>query len=382
MAEMNNKEYFDVIQNSLNDDIVRVIFSNSKSKITKVIIRPIIMDEDFMWHIESFVNDKVYHENLTGDELPGYIYTNVIDSFRQANVFYRENNIQIKTSKKGKVFVNESRNEKPLKPDYDHNRKKDYLLKEGEDIEPLRDLGLFTADNKIVRSKMAKFKQINKFIETIDAEFKGQDPDELTIVDFGCGKSYLTFIVYYYFKYIRNVGKLKVIGYDLKEDVVETCNEIADKYGYDNLQFIVGDIADINTDFAIDMLVTLHACDVATDYALDTAIKNDIKYIFSVPCCQHEVNFQIGSRDETSILLEHGLIKERFSALLTDSIRCEILKDKGYEVDVLEFVDLSHTPKNIMIRAKKAGKALDNKQNLEALLNKFGIRQTLFDLSY
>lgn len=379
---MKNKEYFEEVQKAINDDIVRIIFSNSKSKITKVIMRPIIMDEDFMWHIESFIDDKVYHENLTEDELSDYIYTNVIESFRQTNFFYRKENAQIKTSKKGKVFVNRTKNEKPLEPDYGHNKKKDYLLKEGEDIKPLRDLGLFTKENKIVRSKMGKFKQINKFIETIDAEFKDQDIDGLTIVDFGCGKSYLTFIVYYYFKHIRNVGKLKVIGYDLKEDVVDTCNEIAEKYGYKDLHFIVGDVADINTDFDIDMLVTLHACDVATDYALDTAIKNDIKYVFSVPCCQHEVNFQIESKDETSILLEHGLIKERFSALLTDSIRCEILKDKGYDVDVLEFVDLSHTPKNIMIRAKKVRGAADNKQKLENLLDKFGVRQTLFELSY
>ncbi len=379
---MKNKEFFDAIQNAINDDVVRIIFSNPKSKVAKVIIRPIILDEEFMWHIESFVDEKVYHENASEEELPDYIYSNVSDSFKQANIFYRENNLQIKTSKKGKLFVNESKNEKPLEPDYGHDKRKKYLLKEGEDIKPLRDLGLFTKENKIVKSKQSKFKQINKFIETIHAEFKEQDLDRLTIVDFGCGKSYLTFIVYYYFKYIRKVGKLKVIGYDLKEDVVDKCNDIAEKYGYEDLHFVVGDVADIDTDFDIDILITLHACDVATDYALDTAIKNGIKYIFSVPCCQHEVNFQIQSKDETSILLEHGLIKERFSALLTDSIRCEILKDKGYDVDVLEFVDLSHTPKNIMIRAKKTGKAANNKDQLEALLERFGTKQTLFDLSY
>ncbi|MBO5102765.1 MAG: SAM-dependent methyltransferase [Clostridia bacterium] len=202
---------------------------------------------------------------------------------------------------------------------------------------------------------------------------------EITILDFGCGKSYLTFIIYHYFVYIKKI-KATVIGYDLKEDVVQNCNAIALRYGYENLKFYVNDVTKGNLyNKPIDMIITLHACDIATDYALDYAIKNNVPFIFSVPCCQHEINQQIRSNGDFDILLKHGLIKERFCALLTDSIRAEILSQNGYSVDLLEFVDFAHSPKNIMIRANKTTRKIIN-FDIQTLCDKYNFKQTLWQL--
>ena len=242
---------------------------------------------------------------------------------------------------------------------------------------------MFTKDFKIVKSKYDKYKQINRFIELIDHEFKNSQEKQITILDFGCGKSYLTFFVYYYFVEVKKMNA-KIIGYDLKEDVVAHCNQIAKKYNYNNLEFIVSNVAtDQLYKDKIDMVISLHACDTATDYALNYAIKNNVTHIFSVPCCQHEINLSIKKGGDLDILLKHGIIKERVSALLTDSIRAQILEDMGYSVDLVEFVDFEHSPKNIMIRAKKC-KAITNK-NLKIicdLKNIYGFNQTLFNLVY
>ncbi len=232
----------------------------------------------------------------------------------------------------------------------------------------------------MVKAMYDKYKQINRFVEIVADELKNYDSDSITILDFGCGKSYLTFLLYYYLTKKRGLN-VTIKGYDLKADVVEHCNALAEKYGYKNLTFVCGDVAKEKIGFEAQMMITLHACDTATDYALYTAIKNDIKYIFSVPCCQHEINNQISCDDEFSILLKHGLLKERFSALLTDAMRCEILRASGYKVDVLEFVDFEHSPKNLMIRATKTGYKQDTK-NVEKLLEKFGAEQTLYNLIY
>ena len=255
-------------------------------------------------------------------------------------------------------------------------------------IEPLIDLGVFTKEGKVVNSKYDKYKQINRFIEIVDDVFRKNPINEgesFNVLDFGCGKSYLTFLLYYYLSVKRKLN-VKITGYDLKADVVKKCNELADKYGYNGLKFIVADVKeDKLSDEKIDMIVTLHACDTATDYALDFAVEKEVKYIFSVPCCQHEINAEIRKGGDFDIMLEHGLIKERFSALLTDAIRVKALENAGYSVDCLEFVGFDASPKNLMIRASLAMKedaAEREKQNekLECLLDKYGASQTLLGL--
>jgi SAM-dependent methyltransferase len=262
-----------------------------------------------------------------------------------------------------------------------HNKEKSYILKQGENIPALVDLGVFSKELTIVKSKYDKFKQINRFIEIIDDAFGKLNKDEITILDFGCGKSYLTFIVYYYFTEIKKV-KAKVIGYDLKEDVVKNCNEIAERYGYSDLKFYVNDVTKGELyDGNVDMVITLHACDIATDFALFHAIQNGVSHIFSVPCCQHEICSSIKKGGDFDLLLSHGLIKERFSALLTDSIRAEILKECGYEVDIIEFVDFAHSPKNLMLRCKLKKKKTPDLSEVRKLCETYGFKQKLFELT-
>ena len=251
-------------------------------------------------------------------------------------------------------------------------------------IHALVDLGVFTADFKLIKSKSDKYKQINRFIEFVaDAVADYREGDSIKVIDFGCGKSYLTFVVYYYLVFIKKLNA-RVLGLDLKADVINKCNNLAKKYNYDKLQFQLGDIGQFNHDGGVDMVITLHACDTATDYALFNAIKWGSRIILSVPCCQHELNAQFDS-ENFPLLQKYGIIKERLSALFTDNIRAELLRSEGYKTDLLEFVDFSHTPKNILIRAVKGKKLEENKrkeilENIEKLQKEFKFNQKLYTL--
>ncbi len=250
------------------------------------------------------------------------------------------------------------------------------------DVPALVDLGVFTKDGKVVKSKYDKYKQINKFIELIDHEIRKNDYKELTILDFGCGKSYLTFVLYYYFVEIKKIN-VKMIGLDLKEDVIKKCNEIAKRYNYENLHFELGDINGYKYNNKVDMVITLHACDTATDYALYNAIKWNTKMIFSVPCCQHELNAQMNSED-LSILTNYGIIQERVAALMTDAIRANLLESLGYKTQLLEFIDIAHSPKNILVRAVKSNISKEKREKalkeVDNLVKEFNFDQTLYRL--
>ena len=380
------KDIYSRILNS-RDEIVKVTVSdpyNKKSECKKIFVRPIIIKDRKVWQIEQHKGKNVYHLNVDDDGLYEYLSGDVYKNYKQICLFTVSRTVSYFIAPNGKIKCSESENAKPHKQvSQEHNRAKEYILSEGENIPALVDLGVFTNDFKIVKSKYDKFKQINRFIEIVDDAFKKSQLDEITILDFGCGKSYLTFIVYYYFVKIKGV-KAKIIGYDIKPDVVRQCNAIADKYGYADLKFYVNDVSkDKLYDGKIDMVISLHACDTATDYALDYAIKNGAKYVFSVPCCQHEINLSIQKGGELDIFLKYGIVKERVSALLTDTIRAQILEDMGYSVEMIEFVDFEHSPKNIMIRATKThAPTKSHKDEIARLIDTYKFNQTLYRLVY
>lgn len=260
-----------------------------------------------------------------------------------------------------------------------HNRQKRYVLQEGIPVPFLVDLGVMTADGTIVRTRYDKFRQINRFLEFIEDILPKLDKNkETTIIDFGCGKSYLTFAMYYYLHILKEYP-IRVIGLDLKRDVIARCNQLADRYGYEKLKFYHGDIAEYEGVTQVDMVVTLHACDTATDYALAKAVRWGAKVILSVPCCQHELNHQI-KNDLLKPVLQYGLIKERMAALYTDALRAELLESCGYRTQILEFIDMEHTPKNILIRAVYDGKPKNNLDGLQQIMEFLHADPTLWRL--
>lgn len=233
-----------------------------------------------------------------------------------------------------------------------HNRTKHYILEEGKPVDFLVGLGVQTPDGRVTRARFDKFRQINRYLEFIEDVIDELPKDRtIRIIDFGCGKSYLTFAMYYYLHELQH-RDIQVTGLDLKTDVIKHCNELAEKLGYDRLKFERGDISTYEGTDVADMVVTLHACDLATDYALDKAVKWGARVILAVPCCQHELNRQIKC-DPLKPVLKYGIIKERVAALLTDALRANLLEQQGYETQILEFIDMEHTPKNLLIRAVK-----------------------------
>lgn len=361
---------------------VKIIISNAITK-TQEIKKIQIEKKEKYYQIAEFTEKQVFHKNVDEKEMERVCVASLNDNFLQLNVWAVSSEAQIKLTRKRKVLfdVKKADNKKMAEEVKTNNRKKNYILEEGRVIEPLTDMGIFTKEGKIVNSMYDKYKQINRFIEIIDDELKKKIITHLNIIDFGCGKSYLTFIVYYYLTAIKKI-KVNMIGLDLKEDVIKKCNKAAEKYGYENLSFELGDINGYNAPFKVDMVITLHACDMATDFALYNAINWGANYIFSVPCCQHELNSQIKS-EKFSLMTRYGIIKERFSALVTDAIRGNILEYMGYNVNLLEFVDLSHTPKNILIRAvKNPNKKEDVKKKamdeVRKMMEEYGLSQALY----
>ena len=361
---------------------VKIVLSNvadKEQRIQKVQIEK----KEKHFQIAQYTDKQVFHKNVDEEELISFCIEELGVNFLQLNAWMLGGEASVKLTKKGKLLFSLKKADNSALADEvrDNNRKKNYILEEGKVIEPLVDMGIFTKEGKIVSSMYDKFKQINRFIEIIDDELKKKIITHLNIIDFGCGKSYLTFIVYYYLTEIKTI-KVNMIGLDLKEDVIRKCNKAAKKYGYENLSFELGDINGYSAPFKVDMVITLHACDMATDFALYNAVSWGAGYIFSVPCCQHELNAEIKS-ETFSLMTRYGIIKERFSALVTDAIRGNLLEYMGYNVNLLEFVDLSHTPKNILIRAvKNPNKAESVKlramDEVKRMMEEYGLSQALY----
>ena len=373
------------IDKIVEGQLFKIVISNKKdkeNKYNKININFKESKNKKYYQVEKYTDKQVFHENIEIEDLRDYLLDYMENSYKQLAAWSENNTFDLKISKKGKVFLGKKNANNSNLINKDHNKKKNYILEEGMIIEPLIDLGVFTKEGKVVKSKYDKYKQINRFVEIIDDEIKKNDYKELTILDFGCGKSYLTFILYYYFVEIKKIN-VKMIGLDLKEDVIKKCNEVAKRYKYDNLHFELGDINGYKYNNKVDMVITLHACDTATDYALYNAVKWNAKMIFSVPCCQHELNHQM-KPENLNILTRYGIVQERVAALMTDAVRGNLLEAVGYKTQLLEFIDIAHSPKNILIRASKSNiskqKIEKSLTEVEQLREEFNFNPTLYNL--
>ena len=344
----------------ISDKLIDMVISGQKNKsedkAVKVRIRPVILKNEIEYQVSEFVGRKVLHSNHSAADVKKKIIDYMTEDFKQAQINMTDAAATILSSK-SKTLTCKYKKAGQLKVqrDLSHNRTKKYIIQEGKPVAFMIDLGVMGQDGKIIRTRYDKFRQINRFLEYIDDILPKLDKErELTIIDFGCGKSYLTFAMYYYLKELKGYN-IRIIGLDLKADVIEHCNELRTRYGYDKLDFYVGDIATYKDVDKVDMVVTLHACDTATDYALAKAVKWGAEVILSVPCCQHEANRTIKS-DILSPVMDYGILKERMAAIVTDAARAKLLTANGYDTQILEFIDMEHTPKNLLIRAVKGGK--------------------------
>lgn len=344
----------------ISDKLIDMVISGQKNKsedkAVKIRIRPVILKNEIEYQVSEFVGRKVLHSNHSAADVKKKIIDYMTEDFKQAQINMTDAVATILSSK-SKTLTCKYKKAGQLKVqrDLSHNRTKKYIIQEGKPVAFMIDLGVMGQDGKIIRTRYDKFRQINRFLEYIEDILPKLDKErELTIIDFGCGKSYLTFAMYYYLKELKGYN-IRIIGLDLKADVIEHCNELRTRYGYDKLDFYVGDIATYKDVDKVDMVVTLHACDIATDYALAKAVKWGAEVILSVPCCQHEANRTIKS-DILSPVMDYGILKERMAAIVTDAARAKLLTANGYDTQILEFIDMEHTPKNLLIRAVKGGK--------------------------
>lgn len=371
----------ELLEQCLGQNFVHMIISNPRKldAARKIDVRPYEERGSILFQFSEYRNNQVFHQNRTKEEALEQILKLLAGMYRQMEFRTAQKQYTVLVSKKGKVTIKSRLQKHPVKIELTHNRKKQYILPENEPVPFLVELGVQTAEGKIRDKKYKKFRQINRFLEFIRDVLPELPKDrEITIVDFGCGKSYLTFAMYYFLK-IQRGYQVRMIGLDLKSDVIRHCNELAQKFGYEELTFLEGDISSFEGVEEVDMVVTLHACDTATDFALDKAVRWGAGVILSVPCCQHEVNRQIQS-ELLQPVLKYGLIKERMSALLTDAVRANLLEQQGYAVQILEFIEMEHTPKNLLIRAVKTEKKHGNDRRCYTMCKEFGICTTLEDL--
>lgn len=376
----------DTLRGSLNKILSagarRFILSKPVSK-SELYIKCTLEQRTGFWQLTRYTQKQAFHENIPSEDLLQALENTIQDHYLQVNAFSSEREHCILLSKKGTCTYRETvmpAESRAAAVREEHNRKKQYILEEGKPIAPLVDMGVFTREGKVVRSMYDKFRQINRFLEILEDELANWKGDSIHVIDFGCGKSYLTFIVYYYLTEIRGI-RAEIIGLDLKADVIEKCSRAAQNYGYDGLHFEKGDINGYKTPFDVDLVMTLHACDTATDYALYNAVQWKAKLIFSVPCCQHELNGQM-EPGTLPILSRYGILKERFCALATDAIRGNLLEYCGYRTQLMEFIDMAHTPKNLLIRAVRrpvsnAKKQQEALEQVRALTNEFQLHPTL-----
>ena len=359
----------ELLKRVLTSLLVDMVISGARGggDFIKIKVRPVMIRDSLYFQVSRYTDKQVFHENMTAEDALETLSGWILHDFRQAQIRMQDEMVTVLVSKKGKATVKSKKAACIETQNLEHNRKKQYIIEEGTAVPFMIDLGVMTESGKIIRTRYDKYRQINRFLEFIE-DILPELPTDRTvhIIDFGCGKSYLTFAMYYYLKVLKHYD-IRITGLDLKQKVIEDCQALADRYGYDGLQFLCGDIADYNGTDEVDMVVTLHACDTATDYALYKVVKWHASVILSVPCCQHELNRKMQC-ETLSGAFQYGLIKERTAALMTDAMRGQLLEMKGYKTQLLEFIDMEHTPKNILIRGVKSKELLPKaarKQQME-----------------
>ncbi len=345
-------------------EFIYAVWSNPRAgSVTKITARPILIKEILYIQFSLLKENKEYHYNVEKSKIEGYIEEHC-SMFKQLQIFTSTQDYQLLFNKKGESHIKKNPPSKKKSPQLSHNKQKKYLLDNKASESFLVELGIMAHDGTIKPSKYDKYKQINKYLEIIQSvinDLKGTiDHRPIHIIDFGCGKSYLTFAMYHYLHHILNID-VDIVGLDLKKDVIEFCNDLSRRLGYTNLNFQVGDIGQYITDKKIDIVVSLHACNTATDIAIAKGISWNTKAILAVPCCHHECYMQIDS-ETLNPILKHGILKERIAALITDGLRATLLETLGYKVNVMEFIDMEHTPKNILLKAIKKDDAVFNHQ--------------------
>ena len=385
---------FELKKNIQEDKLIKIVFSDRKSRdFNKVIIKPIILKSAKNIQIESFKDNKAFHKNIDlnnlqelEDNLKEYI-----DNFKQ--ILLQIEGSDISFIRKKENFSRKEKESNLIKTSNEHNKKKQYILNEGDKIDFLIELGLMSVEGKILKSSFNKFKQINKYLEFIDdviEELKAKKliTNHINVLDFGCGKSYLTFALYYYLKNYREDLTFSIVGLDLKKDVIEFCNKLAKKLNYENLEFLNGNIKDYDKSKEVDLVFSLHACNNATDYSFEKALSLDAKAILAVPCCHHEFFEKIQKNKNSEfyntlkIMADNGVVLDKFATLATDSSRSLSLELCGYKTKMIEFIDMEHTPKNILIKAIKS-KSSNLKEKLveyNKLKEFLGIKPLLEDL--
>ncbi len=339
---------------TLESSMISATISNRRKDVeidfNKVAVKPFLSKDKMMYQFAYIFDKNTTHKNLDSDEAAEEFAGLLHGCFKQGVIFAADGDYQLLINKKNEIKIIKNKPTKCQKADLTHNRKKNYVIEEGKHCDFLYKLGVMNVDGKVHKNKYDKFRQINKYLEIIEDSIKTLDTKkELKIVDFGSGKAYLTFALYWYLKEKLGI-KVKITGLDLKVDVINYCNQVAKELNYENLNFKIGDIKGFEDYNDIDVVITLHACDTATDDALIKAVNWNTKLILLVPCCQHELFKQV-SNDKMAPILKHGILKEKLSAMITDSIRGSILEILGYSVEIFEFIDTEHTPKNIVIRA-------------------------------
>ena len=374
----------EILNHIANNNINKITFSNIRNKeleLDKVIGKLVSIKESINLQLEYRYKRIIKHTNIVTTDSSNIENTikELFELAKDINVVTIDENVNIKISKKFKISVNRKKTAAKT-ISFEHNKKKDYFLDEKQKYPFLIELGIQNKDGKIVKSKYNKFKQINKYLEFIKQATTQLDSNkQITILDFGSGKSYLTFSTYYYLTEVLNMD-VKIIGIDLKKEVIEHCNNIAEKLNFSNLSFIYGDVIDYENKDEIDMVISLHACNTATDIAILKALGWKAKVFFAVPCCQKEVNSQLND-EFLPFMLKHGIVKEKFSTLLTDSVRREVLEAFGYKSDIVEFISAENTPKNQLIRAYKTTNNVDKDKlsNIEKFTTSLNVKMFLLD---